>query len=222
MIKTWLRIPTNTDIDLRLSQWWGRWAAKELQSVDIDVHVCNRGPDRARNEIIEAFLSSDAYNLWLLDRDVVPPSSRTVIYGFLSSIYPVVSGVTDIYNGRWHYQQVYKQDDKSQTYWTQSQDKWPLGARCFRADAAGAGCLCVLRETLASMKPPWFEFEGPSGPSQVGEDISFCRKVGGVVIDSKMMCRHYKVVDLSSIKDPRQPTGGWVEASTEYASPPQH
>mgnify|MGYP001569069045 FL=1 len=166
--------------------------------MDIDVHVSNRGPDRARNEIIEQFLSSkgmrsQADKLWLLDRDVVPPSHKPTIYSFLTADYPVVSGVTDIFSGTESYKQVYKLTENG-TYITQSPDKWPK-SDLFVTDAVGAGCLCLSRALLEWMPKPWFEFDG-----EYGEDLNFCRKTGHkIVVYQKMACRHYKTVDLSSI-----------------------
>ena len=49
----WLRIPTNSDLDVRLSQWL-LWAARALDGVDLGIHLSNRGPDPLHD--LEAFL----------------------------------------------------------------------------------------------------------------------------------------------------------------------
>lgn len=194
-MKVWLRIPTNQAIDPELSRWWGRFAAKELD-VDVDLHWSNRGPDRARNEIIRDFLDSDAERLWLMDRDVVPMAPKKVINIFLTSRFPVLSGVTDIYSGKLAYPQVYHKQENG-PYSTVIRQMWPKDD-FFATDAVAAGCLVVQRSVFEGMEDPWFEFQGPR--AEKGEDLYFCEKAGGAVVYQPMLCRHYKEVDLSGLR----------------------
>ena len=194
-MKTWLRIPTNSDIDVHLAQWLV-WAARKLADLDIGIHISNRGPDRARNEIIAAFLKSTATTLWLVDRDVVPMAPKPVILSFLTSAHPALSGVTDLFDGKLAWPQVYQRQAQG-AYTTVSRAKWPRD-EFLRADAVSAGCLCLQRSLLENMPAPWFEF--PDGPEGIGEDLHFCHKIGGVVVHPRMYCRHYKTVDLAGVR----------------------
>lgn len=199
-MKIWCRIPTNTNIDLTLARWWAKYAVPFLPDVDVNVHVCNKGPAIARNEIIEQFLASDAEKLWFLDRDVVPMVPPDVTMRYLESDYPIVTGVYDIYEGIYAYPQVYFLKEGSEgpkdKYHTVLTTDWSSQEEFIRADNAGAGCLLLSRELLESIDPPWFEF----GPNEEGEDIMFCEKAGGVIVHTEMICRHYKEVDLHGLR----------------------
>lgn len=162
--------------------------------------------DRARNQIVEFFLSSERRftHLLMIDSDTIPPVDA--VERLLSHKQPVVTGLTPIL--------AYK-DDGYETYdnafveverdGTGKVTKTHVAARnsglqeVFRC---GASCLLIERKVFESMVPPYFVFEtNPENTSHVrSEDIQFCDRVRGhgfaIHADTEVVCQHYKDIML--------------------------
>jgi hypothetical protein len=65
-----------------------------------------------------------------------------------------------------------------------------------KAHGTGGACLCLSRELLKRIEPPWFEFR-----DGLGEDLVFCEKVreaGGIIwIDTHIMPGHIGTIDAT-------------------------
>jgi GT2 family glycosyltransferase len=71
-------------------------------------------------------------------------------------------------------------------------------------DGVGAGCLLIHRKVFEAIEKPYFLFEyNKDGIISLGEDFYFCNKaqeVGFKIwIDRRMVCSHFKIVDLKEI-----------------------
>lgn len=147
----------------------------------------------ARNTLIRAFLDlpSDVRFLFLIDSDMVVPANMIDL--FVSYDLPFVSG----YCTRKHYpylpipakfSHTWEKDGET-VYEYKPVTDLPLDGRIHRVDATGAACICVRRDVLEAMDPPWFKFEGG------GEDYYFCRKV-------------------AQVTTPDMPNGVWIAIDT--------
>lgn len=74
---------------------------------------------------------------------------------------------------------------------------WPEGL--VKVDAVGASALLIAREVFDKIQEPWFDFhympvEGSPVPRFIGEDIWFCKKLGGagipIYVDTTTTCPH--------------------------------
>lgn len=196
-----VRIPTARHLDRQLSRWWA-WAARKTD-LNIDFFYNTDGVDRTRNAVCREFLASKCDVLWMIDDDVAPPMNVETVNRFLSWDYPLVSGLYDRFDGFVASPQVYKKVPESNSYRAVQKSEWPKTQGVFRADAAGAGCMKIRRDLLEQMEDPWFDFQLFKRDGRVvtrGEDFFFCEKAGGVIIDPKMDCTHYREVSLSAVR----------------------
>jgi hypothetical protein len=196
-----VRIPTSGHLDRQVARWWA-WAARKTD-LDIDFFYHTEGVDRTRNEVVRRFLASKAEVLWMIDDDVAPPMNVERVNRFLSHDYPLVSGVYDRFDGFVATPQVYKKEPESDSYRVVPRSEWMPDGRVFKTDVVGAGCLKIRRDLLEKMADPWFDFhyfERRGKRITRGEDFVFCEKAGGVVVDPKMECSHYREVDLAAVR----------------------
>ncbi len=148
----------------------------------------------ARNTLIEAFLAlpDDVQYLLLFDDDMVVPANvidQLVRYGlpFVSAyctrktwpFLPVPATFTNTTleaNGDTlhHYKPITDMEPNTGLH---------------RCDATGAAAICIRRDVLEAMEPPYFAFIGG------GEDYYFCRKV-------------------AEVKTPEMPDGVWIMIDT--------
>ena len=192
-MKVRLRIPTNSDIHVNLSRWCMSFVPKNLPDLNMDVHICNKGPDRARNEIVRDFLDSKDDKLWMLDRDTVPKAGKKTINTFLTADYPLLSGVVDLMTEKGAFPSVFWKNEGE--YDSTGTDSW-IDSDFFSANATGAACLLLTRDLLEKMPEPWFDID-----QDTGEDFFFCEKLPCVPVFSKMVCSHWKEVDLHRIRE---------------------
>lgn len=154
--------------------------------------------DAARNQIVTKFLElpESVKYLLLFDDDMVVPQYTIELLTFHER--PFVSGlctmkvppyqpvaykqapmVEQVIPGHEHYGTV------NYRYHTiDVPDKPGL----LDVDGVGAACVCLSRDLLQRIEPPWFKFEGG------GEDLYFCRKVlalgESILIDTRVKIGH--------------------------------
>lgn len=202
-----LRFLTHDHLDRKLSRWWAwlertRPITKEMNFHSIDFHYSTAGPDRARNEVVREFLSTDANYLWMLDRDIVPPQNLSLLEATQKRDLLVLSGVYDGWAGLMGmgFTHVYKKMAE-QKWVALMREQWPK-EEIFRADAVGAGCLLMRREILEELADPWFEFLPHPGGGLIGEDFVFCDKLKkGVAVMQSYQCEHYREMGLSKVRE---------------------
>lgn len=194
-----LRIPTNGHPDRELTRWL-IWATEQAQhrymedcrlSIDVTYNVW--GPDRARNALVEDFLSSSDTYLWMIDDDVVPP--RT--FGLLNSIkeHPIVSGLY------WGY---HKDFGRFPHVYSKGKEGFIPNANPllgkegpFFADAVGLGCCVFSREALEGIPPPWFSCAKDPQRGMIGEDLNFFLEHPQLVrVVPTYRCQHIKDMAL--------------------------
>jgi len=213
MSKVMVRVPTYDAHERGLSRWFN-WAGKAHPEWDVDYYYQTAGVCETRNEIVLHFLQSDAEVLWMIDSDVTPPMSDAI----LQVDAPVVSGLYAHYHPQAgaHFQ-VYRRVDPEEPVPATGRghmrfylpQDWPQDGETFHADAAGTGCMVIQRAVLEKMqqdKTIWFAFEYKEG-RRIGEDFTFCEKVGGVEVLPSYVCEHVRKVNLTDLV-----------ALTQYAS----
>lgn len=150
--------------------------AQTLKPGDQQLHIQETAVvSEARNTLIKSFLElpKSVQYLFLFDADMVPPAN--IIELFVGYDMPFISAycvrkyypytpVPAMFAGmREHYGQA--------VYEYQPVTDMELGTGIHRCDGVGAAAICVRRDVLEAIEPPWFKFEGG------GEDYYFCRKV---------------------------------------------
>ncbi len=133
----------------------------------------------ARNTIIEEFLklSADVRFLFLFDDDMVVPVN--IIDMLVRYDLPFVSAYCT--RKIWPYLPVpaaftnttVEENGETIYHYKPITDMEP-STGLHRCDATGAAAICIRRDVLEAMTPPYFKFEGG------GEDYYFCRKVAAV------------------------------------------
>lgn len=179
-MKTLIGIPTMGSIHpllaLRLIEW----------SKIADVYFTSRvSPvDRARNNIVKAFLNGEYTNLFFVDSDTVPPPEA--LERLLSHNLPIVSGMTPIHNN----EDVEQRDNCPARRFTGLQ---PI-------DYCGASCLLIKREVFESINPPYFTFIMSDDNTEIlkSEDLNFCSRLKKyqIMADTDIICRHVKEIEL--------------------------
>jgi hypothetical protein len=202
-----IRVPTNNHPDRELSRWliWAaaeadkdRWSnADEVAISSIDITYNVWGPDRARNALVEEFLSSTATHLWMIDDDVVPPKSFGLLFhvnGYYHD-YPIVSGLYYGYHknlGR--YPHVYT---KGKEGFIPIANPVLKGEAPFFADAVGLGCCIFSREAFEGIGQNWFSCTPDPAHGMIGEDLSFFLKHPQLVrVVPSYHCQHIKDMAL--------------------------
>lgn len=201
-IRVMLRFPTWTALDIETQQWW-IWLERQVDPriIDADVLVNTMGPAEARNVCVGQFLSSDCTHLWMIDQDLVPPQNLSLLDVGTTSV------LCGIYPG-WHpqrgaYYQVYlPSDNKPHAWQVWPHWQWPApekGEQTFLAPAAGTGCMLIERSILVDMDTPFYYSRDPSG-RRIGEDFTFCSRLGGVEVMPSYRCDHMRPMSLAQVQ----------------------
>ena len=171
-------------------------------SFDINIHdTYSHGAAVGRNAIVRDFMKSDCDALWMIDADTVPPRNLSFVDAMEEMEYPVLcgpyKGFNEQYGGSfWH---VYKKvTDRG--YLPMPRKKWPAD-RFFKVDVAGTGCMLIRRNVIEEGRPDPFYLKIDSAGHVITEDMSFCKDVGGVWLDSHYVCKHERDVNLDYVKE---------------------
>ena len=169
--------------------------------------------DRARNQIVEYFLTKRVRNnepfthLLMIDADTIPPEDA--IERLLSHDKDIVTGLTpilryDAKTGAWDtndnaFTHVDRDEKTGKVITTHVARRHHGLQQVFRC---GGSCLLVKRRVFEAILPPHFQFESNENGTihTRSEDIYFCDlvKFGGFEIyaDTHVVCGHYKEIML--------------------------
>jgi len=166
---------------------------------------------KARNLLVQQFLSTAREWLWMVDTDVVFSQRALPLLAEIAdaATSPVVTGVVQIVKADGtRFPSVFSLDVLSpggMRIEPLPMAGWPR-SESFTVDACGAACLLVHRSVFAKIAagdgPVWFlPIEVDNG--LVGEDVSFCMRAGAVgarpVVAARVLCGHVKPVVIGSI-----------------------
>lgn len=194
-MKIMLRIPTQGQVEGSLTDWL-MWLAS-LRNIEIDAqrhYTAGYGIAHGRNMILRAFLDSDCTHLWMIDSDTVPPMNLS----FLDHDYSAVCGPYESFRlDRALHWNVYRPGDGEGTWALYRRQDWP--DEPFHAAATGLGCVLLRREVFDKLPEDPFHYE--PGIEWLGEDFTFFRDIGGVMVDPNYVCQHIKKVNLTAVHD---------------------
>lgn len=148
---------------------------------DFDLAICGKGSGpligRARNQIVQATLQTEATHLWFVDTDVV--FEPDIIDKLIRADKPIVSA---------HYMGI--RDSTTfpvgnikfpDGHWEKASYKTLKGRKGVReVTGVGMGCTLIKREVLEALGtgPLWPFAESLDGDEMLGEDITFCVRAG--------------------------------------------
>ncbi len=163
-----ISIVTKGSIRAETTQWLLRAFAQLAPDVEVDIVNDPRPLEHARNLQVHRFLATDCTHLFLLDSDCVP-AERTV-ERLLALDLPIVTAP--------HLTEVKGEVGPMVV------DRAPGGYRQHlpleglqKVDACGGSGLCIRREVLEKLGPPWFRFlMDEQGLLVKGEDFYFCER----------------------------------------------
>jgi hypothetical protein len=156
-----------------------------------------RGIGEHRNVIVEEFLKTDAQWLLMIDSDNPPPKN---VLDLMEEDKDVIGCPTPI-NLNW-------MQGINNFYWNVFDDAKPRkeeGEGLEKVDAIGTGCILIRRSVLEKIKTPFTTVRDKTDKRIVGTDLAFCERCAGENIDVYahwfFTCKHYKEMELSSVKN---------------------
>lgn len=199
-------VPTMGTVHTRLTARLLEWA-RAVPRDRLTLHFTeNLVPhDRARNQLVEHFLSStDASHLLMIDSDMIPPldaPDRLAAHGkdFVTAMTPVprvdpASGRTIVVDFCFADTGAGKADAQAAPL--------PRNSGLQRISRCGTGCLMLHRSIFERLTPPWFRFvyDDELTAIRLSEDVEFCDRLraAGVELwaDTSVICRHQRTVLL--------------------------
>lgn len=156
-----------------------------------------RGIGEHRNRIATQFLETDFDYLFMMDSDNPCPKN---VLDLVELDKDVISLPTPI-NMNW--------GGVTNIFWNVfGEDGLPskaTGKGLQEVDKVGTGCILIHRRVLEKLKNPFTEVRDETGLRIVGTDIAFsnkCKEAGfNIYVHWDYQCRHYKELDLLTIKD---------------------
>jgi hypothetical protein len=207
-VRLMIAVPTlgsvHTELAARLLQWQSKFPPNQVALY----FSFNVAPvDRARNSIVQAFLSQrlnvkPLTHLLMIDSDTVPPVDAP--FRLIARDVDVVSGMTPIANRNKEtgelefYDNCFESVEKDKEEKVLKTNIAQRGTGLRQILRCGAACLLVKRHVFESLTPPFFRFEmDETGTKHTrSEDIYFCDSVKdkGYVLyaDTDVVCQHNK------------------------------
>lgn len=195
--KIMLGLPTMSSMHTLLSVIIMGWVAEAAKTGEYNLSIyptCSISPvDRARNEIVEAFLKSDCTHLFFIDADTIPP--QDALKRLLAGNRDIVTAITPIVD----YDEVAKEFYRKWNCVDQNDNHVKPNTGIIQCKGAGSSCIMIRRNVFEKMKKPWYEFiykDDTGKDVNVGEDIAFVIKAlslgSNTYADTSIICRHYK------------------------------
>lgn len=199
-----IAVPTmgsiNTNLVARLLKWQHSIPGKQL---NFYFGISVSPVDRARNQIVEAFLKTNSTHLLMIDSDTIP--EEDAVERLLSHNQPIVSGLTPIMTldektKQWQtFDNAFVKAEKDasgemKTYIPQRHTGLHKINRC------GASCFLVKREVFEALSKPYFLFDNNDDATlhKRSEDIYFCDKAKEadyeIYADTDVTCAHEKKI----------------------------
>ena len=153
-----------------------------------------------RNKLVSRFLKSKYEWLLFIDSDTLPPFD---VLEMTKNGKDICSGIYFQWKDNKLIPLVYKKN-KNDFHEEYKVFNEVSEEDLVEVDGFGAGCLLIHRKVLEKVEKPWFLFEyNEDGLVALGEDFYFCQKAQEagfkVWVDRRMVCSHYKTVDLKAI-----------------------
>lgn len=155
-----------------------------------------------RNKLVDRFLKSKYEWLLFIDSDTLPPFD---VLEMTKNGKDICSGVYFQWKENKLIPLVYK---KSETDFHEEYKVFNdvSDEELVEVDGFGAGCLLIHKKVFDKVEKPYFLFEyDENGLVALGEDFYFAEKAKKagfkVWVDRKMVCSHFKVVDLKALNN---------------------
>ena len=162
------------------------WLMKQTAFIELS----NARPiDENRNRIVQKFLTTDATHLFMVDSDIIPPLN---VLEMAKHDVPVVAAHAVTIKGVERIPVGLVRSEGGGYHHDFKHSKPGL----HKVDVVGTGCICIRRDVLENMDPPWFQFGYKDGFVVQGEDFDFSEKVGDVYYDARYRCDHWKEIPL--------------------------
>lgn len=192
-MKIFVAVPTLGDVHTLLVKQLIDWNKRYPIVQYFTLNVCP--VDRAREQIIDDFLSTDCDYLMMIDSDTVPQDDA--IDKMLKADKDIVTGLTPIIKFDKDKMEYYRQYNAVDTDGVHLQPDKGL----VESLGAGGSCLLIKRNVVEKMTRPLFRntYEDDNGKQQfISEDIYFttkARKEGfKTYADTSVICWHNKEV----------------------------
>lgn len=155
--------------------------------------------DRARNHIVDIFLTTDCTHLFFIDDDTVPPPDA--LDKLLAHDKDIVSGITPIIE-----HDATRENDSNGFYkkWNCVDDKdqhVKPNTGLVPIKGAGSSCILIKREVFEKLQKPCYRFldkDDTGKPVEVTEDIYFVitslAKGFKAFADTSVICQHEKSI----------------------------
>lgn len=159
-----------------------------------------------RNSLVEHFLMTEYEWLLFIDSDIMPPFN---VLEMTKNRKDICSGVCYQWQEDKLIPVVYKRESNHYRIFYNIDENDVV-----EVDGVGAGCLLINRKAFETIKKPYFMFEyDDKGLAISGEDFYFCEKAKKagfkIWVDRKMICDHYKTVNLKAINEWRNKSMWW-------------
>lgn len=152
--------------------------------------------EKARNHIVETFLSSDCTHVFMVDADTIPPDDA--IDRLLKLDTDIATGITPIVNN---------DGVTSNIFVTTEEEGKPLSMLeatkkkdLFEITGVGMACVLIKREVFEKLKKPVYAGVWFQNSKFVEGDIHFCgnAKEAGfkIMCDPTIVCHHVKQITL--------------------------
>lgn len=150
---------------------------------------------KARNTLIDAFLSSDADILFFIDSDTIPPKDTVEkLLKLIDDGASVATGITPIIKKEGRSINVfttYEDVEKSTPF--DSLPKEP-----FQVVGCGASCMMITREAIQKLEKPYCKTIEFDNGAYCSEDLYLCEqitKAGGIIVaHPEVICGHVKEI----------------------------
>lgn len=194
-MKVMIGLPTMSYVHTFLMSRILGWLLDNKVNLAFYATINSQPVDRAREEIVDEFLKTDATHLFMIDSDTIPP--HDAIYKLLDADEDIISGLTPI---------VAYDKDKEIMYrkWNCADfDGNLLSPNTGIKEVRGAGgsCLMIKRNVLETLSRPCFrntfKFSNDGKVEHfISEDVFFIVKAIGQGFkpkaDTSVVCMHYK------------------------------
>ena len=159
-----------------------------------------------RNLLVERFLMTEREWFLFIDSDVMPPFN---VLEMTKNGKDICSGVYYQWQDKKLLPLVYKKECNHYRVFYDIDEN-----NVVEVDGVGNGCLLINRKVFKAVKKPYFmNGYDKRGIATLSEDLFFCNKAQKagfkIWVDRKMICNHYKTVDLKTVNEWRNKSTWW-------------
>lgn len=183
-------VPTLGTIRTELANWLLK---AQLQGHESRFTLNVSPHSKARNMIVDHFLSTDHQYLLMIDSDTIPPEDALDNIELTSGQPKILTGITHIKDGeKGKRVNVFINHEDVETV-TKLED---LPKDRFKVAGCGASFLVVHRSVFETIPKPWFKTIEFDNGNICSEDLYFCEQANNagfeIVCDPAIVCGHAK------------------------------